>query len=71
MSETRWMHNGVQVDTFAGPESAAMPDRRRIQVATMDGVVIMNMDEWRSLVTFIRRVGNNPYASDRTRPPYS
>lgn len=61
MSENRWQHNGVTVATFTGPAIDDKPDRRRINIVANGEAVSMDMQQWRSLVQYIRLVGNTPH----------
>lgn len=62
MATLRWSHNGVQVDTFAGPANDIVRDRRSIQIAVGTRYIQMSMEQWSSLVQFVRLVGTEPHA---------
>lgn len=64
MSTDRWHHNGVSISTFSGPEIEGKPDRRRIQIDASGETLAMDMQQWRSLVQYVRLVGDSPYEYD-------
>jgi hypothetical protein len=67
MATDRWDYDGVLVTTFAGPETTAEPDRRRVRIVCGNLHVVMTMREWASLVKYIGLVGNWPHAYTQRR----
>lgn len=62
MSTDRWRHGGVTVTTYAGPGQPGDQERMRLLIHTDTESIALTMREWRSLVRYMRAVGNEPMA---------
>lgn len=64
MSELRWDAHGVQVSTYAGPETDRSISRKRVQIHCDGTFVTLTMEQWLSIVRYVSLVGADPYGAE-------
>lgn len=57
MSQLIFSEGRVHISTYAGPYSQDSEPRKRVQISTAEQIIVLDIDQWRSLHKAARRLG--------------